>query len=296
MKIILYSPAKINLSLDVIGKRADGYHELSTIMQTINLYDEIVMNVRRADSSEGALSFSSNFSFIPNDESNLIIKAVRAYEKASCITVKADIKALKRIPVGAGLGGGSSNAAYVLMGLSKALSPLDDETLYKTAASLGADVPFFLKGGTCLAKGIGDILEPIDYKCRFFYLVHRPPFPMSTPLVFAKYAQEPSVKHPDTSSVVKALACGNSNMYFQNAANVLEKVAESLNPGIFEIKQRMLSCGADFAIMSGSGSAVIGLFSSKSTAVSALEIFRKSKGYTYVCQYYPVTKIHISQI
>ncbi len=272
-------PAKINLSLDVLNKREDGYHNLSMVMQEIKLFDEISFDF----SCNGELSLTVSDRSIPTDESNLIIKAAKVFGEKTGISVSAKISLEKNIPSGAGLGGGSSDAAGTLKALNSHYGyPLSDETLFDLALTLGADVPFFLKGGCMLAEGIGEKLTPLPPLEKGFILVAKPGVFVSTAQVYKSLVLGPSIKHPDTQAVIKALKTQDIELLSRSAGNVLETVTSAEYPQIEEFKQLMLKNGASYSLMSGSGSAVFGIFKAQSDAEKALAELKKFTEQVYI--------------
>jgi 4-diphosphocytidyl-2-C-methyl-D-erythritol kinase len=253
------APAKINLFLQVLGRRDDGYHELRTLMVCIGLHDTLVF---RMGTSRNAIICSNPD--VPADETNLALKAALAYnralaDKTSLIPLNLSIELIKRIPVGAGLGGGSSDAAAVLNGLNRYYNkPLSDEKLHALALSLGADVPFFVHGQPAIASGVGEHLESYTGLSPWGVVVVYPGFGLSTAEVFKNLN-------------LRLTKCEKQLRYFpfkygkidiaRHLCNDLETVAVHRFPVIETIKKELLNQGALGSLMTGSGSAVFGLFS-----------------------------------
>lgn len=278
-KITLSANAKINLYLAVTGIRKDGYHLLKTVMQEISLADTV--EVEKIPSGIVILCSKPG---IPCNEKNLCHKAAKAYLSEAKIEGGVKIRLQKAIPDGAGMGGGSSDAAAVLKAM-KVLYPSDLDLLF-VAAKLGADVPFFLEGGTCLCEGIGEILTPISFseKKDLFCVVVKPKESLSTPKIFSLYDQMQSEKENDPALDLPSLfAEGELDFLFANMKNDLELPAVFLLPEIAECKEELLCYGADCAMMTGSGSAVFGLFSSEKKARLAAESIRSSGKESYFC-------------
>ncbi len=266
-------PAKINLSLDVVNRREDGYHNLRMIMQEIKLFDVLTFNIKASDSCEIVLS--SEDSAMPTDESNLIYKAAKLFFEKTGITASARIHTRKNIPMGAGLGGGSTDAAGTLKALNTLFDePMSKKDLAEIAKSLGADIPFFIYGGCMLAEGIGEILTPLPTLSGIYTVVAKPAVHVSTPWVYKNLVLSENTVHPDTSAVIKALETNNVKLLAESAGNVLETVTTTEYPIIEEYKTIMMNNGALYSLMSGSGSSVFGIFSDEASAKSAVDAFR----------------------
>jgi 4-diphosphocytidyl-2-C-methyl-D-erythritol kinase len=255
MRLILPSPAKVNLSLWIKGKRPDGYHELVTVMHTINLFDVLSF----LPSNRLVLSVRGNNS-LPLDRSNLIIKACRLFKEKTGINPKVSIKLTKRIPVGAGLGGGSSNAAATLKGLNTIYgSPLSEEELYELATKLGSDVPFFLKGGLAIAYGRGEKLRFFS-PANFEILLVFPGFPCSTAEV---YQNLPSIKREVAVEdaerfIISPLINEDFSELEKNMENDLEKSESPCVKEVLRVKEKLKEMGLK-PLMSGSGSCVFAI-------------------------------------
>lgn len=261
-------PAKVNLSLDVVGRREDGYHNLETIMHTVRLYDTLTIICE--DSGETTVSITANSDSIPKDGSNLCAKAARIFFEEIGFSAKVSIHIEKNIPVGAGLGGGSSNAAGTLTALNGIFkNPLSKSKLAGISKAVGADVPFFIYGGCMLAQGIGEILSPLPALKNVTFLIAKPAFGVSTPWVYKNLNLNTDTHHPDTKSVIAALESGNINSLAKYAGNTLEAVTSAKYPDIEKYKCIMKAHGAAYALMSGSGSSVFGIFTNPQKAKKA---------------------------
>lgn len=270
----LRSMAKINLALDITGKRADGYHDVRMIMQSICLYDEIEME--RTDTP--GVRMQTNVSFLPTDRRNLAVRAADLLLKAFDIPEGVGIKLNKRIPVAAGLAGGSSNAAAVLVGMNHLFSlGLSESALMQYGLQLGADVPYCIMRGTALAEGIGEVLTPLPEIPHCCILIAKPPVSVSTKYVYEHYDMAEHVNHPDIDGMLQAIYDGSLEGIACRLENVLEQVTVPEYPVIEEIRRLMLQCGAAGARMSGSGPTVFGIFEDKKTAEKAADILRASK-------------------
>ena len=269
--IILKARAKINLTLGVTGKRDNGYHELEMIMQTINLHDTIY--IRKA--TVPGIKLSINYSWLPKDERNIAYKAAKLFLDEMNINEGLSMEIFKRIPVCAGLAGGSADAAAVLIGLNRIFNThLSKEKLMEMGLKLGADVPFCIARGTMLATGIGEILTPLVSMKQTYVVIVKPPINISTPTVYGNLDINNIKTIPDSQKVIKALEEGNVSEIAANMKNTLEDVTIKLHPEIGKIKELFIDYGALGSMMSGSGSAVFGLFETKNKAE---EVARKLK-------------------
>lgn len=253
--------AKLNLTLGVLYKRTDGYHALDSIMQTVDLCDTVTIE-RARDILVTATGMT-----LPYD--NTLRRAAEAYR---ALTGRgAHIRVVKRIPAEAGLGGGSADAAAALNGLQKLYGEADEASLIEIAAKVGADVPFCLRGGTQRAEGIGEILTPLR-GMKLFFVIAKPAEGVSTKKLFSllKLPRE----MPDTGAAIRALSSGDLDALCPLLFNALEETAIELVPQIGQVRERLLSAGATAACMSGSGSAVFGLFSSREAAQDAMPALR----------------------
>ena len=246
-KISVKAFAKVNLSLDVLGKREDGYHEVEMVMQSISLHDELHFFPSRI------LSLTTNERRLPTDGRNLIIRAAEKLIEYTGRRKGARIVLHKSIPVGAGLGGGSADAAATLVGLNRFWDlNLPTTTLVKIAATLGADVPFFLTGGTVLARGIGEQLTPLPPLPPVPVLLTKPPFTVSTAMVYKKLDLGPGDQHPETDQIVSLLKEGELLSITKYWGNLLEKVTLRLYPEVKEVMDWLAGLGFPVR-MTGSG-------------------------------------------
>ncbi len=272
--VTLRSYAKINLSLDVTGTREDGYHLLESVFQQISVYDQI--RVCR-EKGAGGIRIRCTPSYIPNDERNIVHKTATAFFKAAGIEqyqVFIDLK--KTIPSGAGLGGGSSNGATVFSALCRLYGvSFSTEEAVRILCPLGADIPFFLYGGTMLAEGVGEILTPAPPLKNYYIVLAKPKAGASTKQIY-EYLEETGIPHhPDTQGVLSALEQGDLSALEQAAGNVLEIATFALRPQVREFKEALQKAGARAALMSGSGSCVFGLFEEEAAARKAAEQMRQ---------------------
>ena len=250
--------AKLNLSLDVLGARPDGYHGMRMVMQSVTLCDD----VRVALNDSGAVTAETNFGFLPLDGRNIAVRAAQAFFAAAGMEgCGAHIVLRKRIPVGAGLGGGSTDAAAVLRCLNELCGAgFSRAKLEEIGGTLGSDVPFCVAGGTQLAEERGDVLSPLPAlpECRF--VICKPRFSIRTPELFARIDSRVSRIHPDTDGISRALAEGDVAGVARRMYNVFEDVLPRRCGEIGVIKRRLLDAGALGAVMTGTGSAVFGVF------------------------------------
>lgn len=261
------APAKINLALDVLRKRPDGYHDVSMIMQTIALYDTITVK-----STWDGIKITSNSSKIPLNESNIAYKAAHYLSTKYNVKRGANIHIEKRIPVAAGLAGGSTDAAAVLKLLNKAWDlKLSKTELMDAGKRLGADVPFCIQGGTCLAEGLGERLTIIKSIPDCHILLAKPSVGVSTKEVYQSLKLDEIKERPDIAGMMKAIDEQNLTGICSKMGNVLETVTTKLHPIIPELKQRLLEYGAIGSLMSGSGPTVFGIFSDMSAAYGAYD-------------------------
>ena len=260
--------AKLNLYLCIHGLREDGYHELETVFQSIELQDQGSISVH----DKGGISLRCNKRFLPTDERNLAYKAALAFfEAAGLDNPGLHINIKKVIPVGAGMAGGSTDAACVLRLLNRAFDrPLSKEQLAETALKLGADVPFCLWGGTALAGGVGEKLKPLAPMPDCFIVVAKPHFSVSTKAAFGLYDQQPDLYCPHSGAMVQALERGDLRAISTNLYNSLEKPVGGQHPRILQLVERLESAGALGARMTGSGSAVFGIFDDRQKAKKAM--------------------------
>lgn len=262
--------AKINLSLDIIGVRDNGYHELRMLMQSVSLHDDIELIKNDNELVELTIVDERGEAAgeIPADSSNLMCRAAELMRGSFGIKQGVSMKLHKRIPSEAGLAGGSADAAAVLKGMNELFElGLGTKQLMELGVKLGADIPYCIMGGTALAEGIGDVLTPIDNKCHLHALLVKPKEGMSTPKVYSAYdrliAEGAKVVHPDTNGLIEALESGDCTLVYERVANVLElPVREEINI-IDRIKKDLILFGAGASAMTGSGSVVYGLFADR---------------------------------
>lgn len=271
--IKLKARAKINLGLDVLGKREDGYHEVRMVMQTIGLYDRIIIK----KTSEPGIKIVTNLSFLPVNENNLVYKAAKLLMDEFNIKEGVSIDLKKFIPVAAGMAGGSSDAASVLYGMNRLFKMnLSMEDLMKRGVNIGADVPYCIMRGTALAEGIGEKLTKLPPMPKCHIVIAKPPINVSTKLVYENLDMNGVSQHPDIDGIIKAIEDNDMYEVAGKLGNVLENVTVPLYPVIEKIKNDMKANGAINAMMSGSGPTVFGIFDDYEKASKCVKALRES--------------------
>lgn len=265
--------AKINLGLDVIRRREDGYHEVRMIMQTIQMYDQLEMEKKNIP----GIDLTTNLSYIPVNENNLVYKAAKLLMDQYHIREGVSIDLNKFIPVAAGMAGGSSDAAATLVGMNKLFHlGLSKEELMKIGVKIGADVPYCIMRGTALSEGIGEKLTPLSPMPSCYILIGKPGISVSTKFVYTNLKLNEHTKHPDIDGMLQALKQQDLRGITDRMENVLESVTIPAYPVIEEIKNHMKEHGALNALMSGSGPTVFGIFDDKKKAEFACEKLKES--------------------
>lgn len=272
--IRLKARAKINLGLDVLGKREDGYHEVRMVMQTIGIYDRLILT----KIPEEEIRITSNLAFLPVNENNLIYKAIKLLKEEYHFPGGVSVDLNKFIPVAAGMAGGSTDAASTMFGVNRLFGlNLSMGKMMELGVRLGADVPYCVMRGTALAEGIGEKLTRITPVPHMWILIAKPQINVSTRLVYEQLDMGGIQKHPDIDGIIRAIEAQDVVRIAQSMGNVLENVTVPLYPVIETIKQDMLSHGAINAMMSGSGPTVFGIFPDEQTTL-ACQAFLKEKG------------------
>lgn len=301
--LLIEAPAKINLLLDIKGKRSDGYHELESIMHQINLVDRIHIK------GDDRITVKSNSTAIPGDSGNLAYQAAQLILQTYGHGEGAAIFIEKNIPVGAGLAGGSTDAAAVLKGLNILYNyNVAGEEIAQLAAQIGSDVPFCLQGhprlrindqdriiadqqpavigASCLAQGRGELLSPLPHRILPYMVLVKPGFELSTAEVYNKFKPGSIKRPPDLEAFIKAWKLYDIIDIAKSCENVLETVSTVLNPEIIQIKESLEDMGALKAVMSGSGPSVFGIFGCSQAASTAQEVMKKSYKETYLVSSY----------
>lgn len=284
-RLELKALAKVNLGLDVLGRRSNGYHDVRMVMQTVYLYDQVIMEKKK----EPGIEVETNLYFLPVNENNLAYKAAKLLMDEFHIKEGIKITLKKHIPVAAGMAGGSSNAAAVLYGMNRMFAlKLPEKALMERGVTLGADVPYCIMRGTVLAEGIGEVLTPLSPMPKCHILLAKPPISVSTKFVYDELDSREIKKHPDIDGIIEGLDGQDLARTARCLGNVLEEVTVREYPVLEQIKNVMKEQGALNAIMSGSGPTVFGIFEEKSRA---REAGRKIKETGLTKQVY-VTNVH----
>lgn len=271
MKLELQAYGKINLGLDVLRKREDGYHEVKMIMQTVKLHDTLYFE----SVEEDVIILSTNADGLPVNEDNLIYRACQMLKTEYKITDGIRIFLDKQLPVAAGMAGGSADAAAALIGMNRIFDiGLSKDKLMEYGVKLGADVPYCIMQGTALSEGIGEKLTPVSPMPECVLLLAKPPIDVSTKMVYENLHANELSRHPDIDGIIEALSHQDLQGITNRMENVLETVTVTRYPVISEIKNCMTDMGAMQSLMSGSGPTVFGIFTEKETAEKAAEEIR----------------------
>ncbi|MBQ2830788.1 MAG: 4-(cytidine 5'-diphospho)-2-C-methyl-D-erythritol kinase [Oscillospiraceae bacterium] len=274
--------AKLNLTLDIIGKRDDGYHDLQMVMQAVELHDTV--RVARRDCG---IECSIDCAALPSGEGNIAHKAARCFFGATGIDGGVSIDIEKRIPFAAGMAGGSTDAAAVLHAMRSLFAPMmDDAALLEIGAKVGSDVPFCILGGTALAEGRGERLTPLAPMPRAPIVLCKPDFPISTPELFSLVRQGKITRRPDTAAMIDALSRADADAVGAHLCNVFEDILPEKYAEVHAIREQLLALGAAGALMTGSGPTVFGIFDDEDTAHHAAETLQKRYPQTFLT--YPV--------
>ena len=271
-EIKLKARAKINLGLDVVRKREDGYHEVRMIMQMINLYDKITLRQR----TEPGIIVSTNLSYLPVNEDNLVYRAAKLLMDEFQVSGGLEIVLQKYIPVAAGMAGGSSDAAAVMVGVNRMFHlGLSKKQLMERGVKIGADVPFCIMRGTALAEGIGEKLTTLPAMPHCSLVIAKPKVHVSTKFVYGNLKADEITEHPDIDGQVQALRDNDLEQIVAKMGNVLETVTIPAYPVIDKIKQTMIRHGAMGAMMSGSGPTVFGVFEREEQAKEVCRLLKQ---------------------
>lgn len=277
----VFAPAKVNLSLDIVGVRPDGYHQMEMVMQTVSLYD--VLYVRR---QPDGITLDCGATRLPVDERNLAVQAAQAFFRCTGLSGGASMRLVKQIPSGAGMGGGSADAAAVLAALDRLYDtrlPLPE--LCALGESVGADVPFCFHGGTALVQGIGEQITPLRPLPRCWLTIVKPWLSINTRAAFAAFDEGAVTVRPNTPVLLAALAHRDLPSLSQAMCNVFEETANL--PELRQIKRDLLRLGASGAVMTGSGSAIYGLFRDRRQAAIAKARLARDRRLTFLCEPVP---------
>ena len=266
--------AKINIGLDVLRRRADGYHEVKMIMQTVDIYDELVLERRK----EPGIELRMDNSDLPSGGDNLICRAADLLFREKKITEGVNISLTKRIPIAAGMAGGSADAAAALRGVNELFDlGYSLKELQALGVGLGADIPYCLAGGTMLSEGIGEILTPLPAPPAAHLVIAKPDINVSTAFVYGNLHADRLAWHPDIDGMIAALQKGDLDGITDRLGDVLETVTVKAHPVIEQIRELLRKQGAENALMSGSGPTVFGIFKEKETAARAAEAVERGR-------------------
>ena len=290
MEILEKAYAKLNLSLDVVGRLPNGYHEMYMVMQSISLCDDVFISVTEGN---GEISITTNRDYLPNDRRNIAYKAASVFmEKKNITGYDIAIRLEKRIPVCAGMGGGSTDGAAVLRGLNTLFnSHCTLAELQKMGALLGSDVPFSVAGGTAVATGTGTEIEGIPPLSDCAIVVCKPEFSVSTPELFSKIDGVKILVRPDTKGVISAIVNGDVRGMAMRMHNVFEEVLQTGRDTVNAAKGILYDNGALGACMTGTGSAVFGVFDEEKKAQSAVSALKAEYPEVFLCRPTPEIKI-----
>ncbi|KEO83135.1 4-(cytidine 5'-diphospho)-2-C-methyl-D-erythritol kinase [Tumebacillus flagellatus] len=275
--------AKINLTLDVLHKRPDGYHEVEMVMQTVDLSDHLQFQER----ADAEIVLTCTAPYIPLDQRNLVYQAAHLMRETYGIEKGIHIHIEKRIPVAAGLAGGSSDAAATLRGLNRLWKlGLSLDELAVLGAKIGSDVPFCIYGGTAIARGRGEQIERLPSVSPTWVVLVKPPIAVSTADVYGRLRADEIEHHPDTAGMVHALTTGDVKQISAGLGNVLENVTFAMYPEVERLKQQLLKFGAQGALMSGSGPTLFALVEREQKAVRICNALRGFSREVYLCRFF----------
>lgn len=282
-KIELKAYGKINIGLDVIRKREDGYHDLDMIMQTVGVYDDVIIS-RKDGTQTYEIEVSTDADVLPNDKGNLAFMAAKVLMEAYDIKAKVKIHINKRIPIAGGMAGGSADCAAVLRGVNQLFQlGLTDEQLQEYGVKLGADVPYCIVGGTKRAQGIGEILTDLPTPPKCYVIIAKPDAFVSTKFVYSHIRPAQIENHPDIDGIIESIKAGDLYGMCEKIANVMEDVTIPEYPIIQKVKDILKSNGAVNALMSGSGPTVFGIYDDEEKAKQSLDAL---SGKEFVSQLY----------
>ena len=276
-KIRVKSPAKINLFLNVVGKRADGYHEVENIMQTISLHD--IIEIKRI--AKG-VKFTTDSADVPTDDSNFILQAARIFFESASLPLCVSIHLNKNIPVAAGLGGGSGNAAVTLLALNHLFGqPLTPDKLHQIASKIGSDTPFFLYGGTAICSGRGEKVQPLRSAFQFQGILVKPPVKVSTASIYKKFKLGLTTCH-ERNNIVFHIEKGAYSQVLELCYNSLQETVFETVEGLERLKQILLQCGSSKVIVSGSGPTLFGFFDTATIRESRGKVEKLAGGKNFI--------------
>ena len=276
-KIELKAYGKINIGLDVIKKREDGYHDLDMIMQTVGVYDDVIIS-KEDGTKTCEIEVSTDADILPNDKGNLAFMAAKVLMEAYDIKAKVKIHINKRIPIAGGMAGGSADCAAVLRGVNQLFQlGLTDEQLQEYGVKLGADVPYCVVGGTKRAQGIGEILTNLPTPPKCYVIIAKPDAFVSTKFVYSHIRPAQIENHPDIDGIIESIKAGDLYGMCEKIANVMEDVTIPEYPIIQKVKDILKSNGAVNALMSGSGPTVFGIYDDEEKAKQSMDALSGKK-------------------
>lgn len=279
-EIRIKAPAKVNIALDVLGVRKNGYHEMCMVNHSVALHDVLSFS----EAQEGIV-LSCNEEGIPTDESNIVWKVAQRLREKYAVDKGVKIFIDKQIPSEAGLAGGSADGAAALIGLNRLWDlNLTLDQLYHVGAEIGADIPYCCFKGTALVEGIGEVIKPIKPLNRLSVVLVKPEIDIATPWAFKTLDAVGEVEHPNIRAVIKAIELEDYEALRECSGNVFEQVVFERYPEVREIKTRMYAFDAVYATMSGSGSTVVGYFETKTAAKAAAEVFKEDFQNTFLTE------------
>lgn len=272
-RVVIKAMAKVNLGLDVLRRRENGYHDVKMVMQTVDLYDKLTLSKRE----DNQICITTNSGELPLDENNLIYKAIKELSGYVGKTVGVSVHLDKQIPIAAGMAGGSTDAAAALIGVNVLYEwGLGKEELAHVGVKIGADVPYCIYGGTYLSEGIGEVLTKLPDAPECFVVIAKPEISVSTKYVYENLHIETVTNHPDIDGMVESIKAGSLEGMTAKMENVLETVTIKRYPEIQTMKECLLENGAENALMSGSGPTVFGIFKQEKIAEQALFNLKKT--------------------
>lgn len=273
-KLQLKAYGKINLALDVLRKREDGYHDLDMIMQMVDVYDDIIIE----KNNNKDIVVKTDKAVLSNGKDNLAYMAAKTLMDEFGISQGVVITINKRTPIAGGMAGGSSDCATTMIGINQMFNlGLDKKALMERGVKLGADVPYCILGGTAIARGIGEVLTPLKTPPQCHVIIAKPPVSVSTAFVYGHIRPNQIKKHPDVEKMVEAINNQDLKMLASLLSNVMEEVTIPEYPIIQDIKEVMLENGALNSIMSGSGPTAFGLYDDKESAEKTVELLKEKK-------------------
>lgn len=293
-EVTLKARAKVNIGLDVVSRRDDGYHDVRMIMQTINLYDKLKIHWNDDENiTESKIKIKTNLPYLPTDQRNLVYQIIETMLEKFKVTASVFVDLYKMIPVAAGMAGGSTDAAATIVGMNDLFDfGMTMDEMVEFSKEFGADIPYCMYGGTALAEGVGQDLKFIEDFPDAHVVIAKPKFAMSTAYVYRNLVIDKHLKHPDIDGIITAIKAYRLDLVGALMGNVLESVTAKEYPVIEKIKKVMMEAGAHGSIMSGSGPTVFGIFEDKQDAHRAKKMLKHTKEIDEHMQFLYVTTIY----